>query len=289
MSENNKYLKYKHKYLKYKHKYLELKKLNYQLNNVEQLGGHGQDRVKTISNTGSLDNMSMQCFWISILDYLHRNGYPDLTLRELRDHAGLSANTEHVMFDIDYSVNEQAIFYNAATQIAGIYNLRIQIYTATRKGEFALTDSPRGLIGEGDYLVELAQFGIGHFELIDVDNGSDFIPAVVVKGQLQKATNINPAIKDSYLHLSESQSMLKILRDQSKANEVVYKKQLQMKDELKASIVFTGDQKAIFLTIQDKLLNDLVENINAINTQIDRLEENIVSLMVIINEFETSN
>jgi hypothetical protein len=43
--------------------------------------------------------MYLQCFWISILDYLHRNGHPYLTLRELRRNDGLGENTEHDMDD----------------------------------------------------------------------------------------------------------------------------------------------------------------------------------------------
>jgi len=300
MSENNKYLKY----LKYKQKYLELKKSNDQVysqendqqndlqndlqNDVEQYGG--QRRVKTIGNTGSRDGMSMQCFWISILDYLRRNGHPDLTLRELRTNAGLGADTEHMMFDIDYLVgpplDRQAIFFNAATRIAEIYNLRIQVYAANRVGEFALTDSPRGLIGNGAKLVELAQFGVAHFELIDEVHGSEFIPAVVVKGTLTKTTDIDPTMKDRYLLLSEHQGMLKILRDQSKVNSVVYERELKTKEELKTSPELSSDQKAIFLKQHDQFLDKLVQEINAIDTRIQRLGEEISSLMVIISEFE---
>ena len=284
MSENNTYLKY----LKYKNKYLELKKLNDQLTNVEQLGGEKR-RVKTISNTGAREGMYMQCFWISILDYLRGHGHPQLTLRQLRHEAGLGANTENMMFDIDYSVNEQAVFYNAATKIAELYDLRIKIYTATRMGDFVLTDSQRGDIGEGEHQVELAQFGIGHFELIDAVNGSDFIPAVVVKGNLTKVTEINPEIKESYLRLSEEQSMLKILRDHLKVNEIVYEKQLKIKNELTVSTEFTVDQKAIFLKHHDTVLNKIVLEINAIEIKIRQLEEDILSLKLIIKEFETSN
>ena len=300
MSENNKYLKY----LKYKQKYLELKKSNDQVysqendqqndlqndlqNDVEQYGG--QRRVKTIGNTGSRDGMSMQCFWISILDYLRRNGHPELTLRELRTNAGLYADTEHMMFDIDYLVgpplDRQAIFFNAATRIAEIYNLRIQVYAANRVGEFALTDSPRGLIGNGAKLVELAQFGVAHFELIDEVHGSEFIPAVVVKGTLTKTTDIDPTMKDRYLLLSEHQGMLKILRDQSKVNSVVYERELKTKEELKTSPELSSDQKAIFLKQHDQFLDKLVQEINAIDTRIQRLGEEISSLMVIISEFE---
>ena len=272
------------KYLKYKQKYLELKKTN-----TLQYGG--QRRVKTVGNTGSRDDMSMQCFWISILDYLRRNGYPDLTLRELRRNAGLGADTEHMMFDIDYLVgpplDRQPIFFNAATRIAEIYNLRIQVYAANRDGEFALTDSPRGLIGNGANLVELAQFGIAHFELIDAVHGSDFVPAVLVKGKLKKTSDIDPTMKERYLILSEYQGMLKILRDQSKVNSVVYKREFKTKEDLRGSKELSSDQKAIFLTQHEKFLDKLVQEINVTKARIKKLQEEISSLIVIISEFES--
>ena len=272
------------KYLKYKHKYLELKKTNtFQLAN-QQFGG--QRKVRTIGNNGRLEGMKLQCFWISILDYLRRNGHPDLSLRDLRSNAGLDARTEEMMFDIDYSVDGMAIFYNAATQIAEIYNLRIQVYAANRDGEFVMTDSPRGIIGAGRNLVELAQFGIAHFELIDADKGNAFVPAVVVKGELKKVTDIDSTMIDRYLQLSECQGMLKILRDQSKVNSVVYDRELKTKEELKGSQDLSKDQKAIFLTQHDKFLDKLVKEINAIDTRILRLQEEISSLMMIISEFE---
>ena len=243
-----------------------------------------QRKVKTISNTGSREDMTNQCFWISILDYLRRNGHPYLTLRELRENAGLGADTEHEMFNMD---DGQMIFYNAATLIAEIYNLSIQIYSANRYGEFAITDSPRGLIGSGYNLVELAQFGIGHFELIDNIYGSEFIPAVLVKRKLKKITDIDPRVRDRYLILSEYQGMLKILRDQSKVNSVVYKKELKTKKKLQSSKELTPDQKEIFLTQHNEFLDELVKEIIATEEKITKLEEEISSLTVIISEFES--
>jgi len=243
-----------------------------------------QSKVKTISNTGSLEGMSMQCFWISILDYLHINGHPYLSLRELRTNAGLGADTEHEMFNMD---DGQMIFYNAATLITEIYNLSIQIYSATRYGDFAITDSPRGLIGTGANLVELAQFGIGHFELIDNVYGSEFIPAVLVKRKLKKITDIDPTMRDRYLILSEYQGMLKILRDHSKVNSVVYKQEIKTKNKLQSSQEFTPDQKEIFLTQHNEFIDKLVKEINATEERIKKLQEEISSLTLIISEFES--
>ena len=175
-------MSYFNKYLKYKNKYLELKKRN-----VKQLGGTRQNNtiVRTIENRGRLEGMTNQCFWISVLQYVHRHGYPELTLKELRNDAGLQENTENMIFDTDYYARDAdgfaiPIFINAAENIARIYNLRIQIYTVNAQG---VITGPRALIGNGEHLVEIAQFGLGHFELID-NNGTDFVPAVVIKGDI---------------------------------------------------------------------------------------------------------
>ena len=280
------------KYLKYKQKYLELKKkLNEQQlglvgSYVSQIGG--TRIVKTIDNTGEREGMELQCFWISILDYLNHHGHPDLTLRELRTQADLNQDTEHTMFDIDYLVgpelDRQAIFFNAAIQVAEIYDLRIQIYTARRNGEVEIT-TPRGLIGTGTNLVEIAQFGIGHFELIDETNGTDFIPAVLVKGKLKKDID-DPAMKYVYMELSEHHGLLKILKDTLKVNSTVYNKELETKKDLTQSQFLTSDQKAIFITQYDKNLDELVTEINLIENKISRLEEEISSLTLIISNFE---
>jgi len=128
------------------------------------------DKVNTIKNNGTKEGMTDQCFWISLLDYLHKQGFPELTLKRMRSQAGLNANTEHRMFDSDYlgGLNgDEPIFYNAATILAEIYKLRIQVYSANRVGEHTIKGDARGLIGDGHKLVEIVQFGDSHFELID--------------------------------------------------------------------------------------------------------------------------
>jgi hypothetical protein len=271
---------YRKKYLKYKKKYLESK-----INNKQTGGGQ---TVKTIPNNGALEGMSVQCFWISILDYLKRNGHPSLTLRELRNQGGLGTDTEQTMFDIDYLVgpelDRQPIFFNAAIRIAELYNLRIQIYTASRSsGDNIGITTPRASIGDGTNLVEIAQFGIGHFELIDA-NGSNFIPAVFIKGELTK--NIDPVMKDIYYQLSENEGMLQILNSELTVNNYNYDKELKAKEDIKKSVYFTPSQKDIFITEQEQSLDKLVNNINVIEKKIKQLEEEISSFKLIISEFE---
>jgi hypothetical protein len=279
-------MSYHKKYLKYKQKYLQLKKKLNDQKLIIQLGG--LRIVKTIGNTGERDRMELQCFWISILDYLNHHGHPSLTLRELRTEAGLNTNTEHTMFDIDYLVgpklDRQPIFFNAAMQVAEIYDLRIQIYTAHRDGQVEIT-TPRGLIGDGSNLVEIAQFGIGHFELIDEIYGGEFIPAILVKGKLTKDID-DPIKKNIYIEISENQGLLKILKDQSKVNSLIYDNELKIKEDLISSSDLSSDQKAIFITYYDEFLNKLVTEINLVEQKISKLEEEISSLTVIITEYE---
>ena len=269
---------YLKKYLKYKHKYLELKKLT-----NHQIGA--QRKVKTISNGGNIEGMSLQCFWISILDYLRRNGYPELTLRVLRTKAGLGSDTEHTMFDIDYligsALNRQPVFFNAATQIARLYDLRIQIYTTTHDGEVT---TPRGVIGNGSRQVEIAQFGIAHFELIDETVGDTFIPAVSIKGKLTKT--IDPVMRDRYIQLNENQGLLQILNDNLRKLSIVYEHEITQKESISASGEYTIEEKRIFLTQKEQYLQKLVAEINGSETKIARLGEEIATLSLLIREHE---
>ena len=265
-------MSYYKKYLKYKNKYLELKK---------QLGGR---RIRTISNSGALEGMTNQCFWISILNYLQRNGHPALTLRQLRTNAGLGADTEHTMFDIDHRDrhgNLNDIFYNAAMRIANLYNLHIRVHTVNHTGEIL---GPRGYFGDGINFVEIAQFGLFHFELIDGEIGDAFVPAVIVKGNLTK--DIKPEMKSTYLQLSEQQGLLKILREQLKEDHRQYDESLKEKATIQSSSVYTGEEKGAFLTSIDEFINRLVSDIGTKEKKIEQLEQEISSLTLIISEFE---
>ena len=265
-------MNYHNKYLKYKQKYIELKK---------QTGGDEDRIVKTIGNTGAREGMTLQCFWISILDYLNRHGYPYLTLKDLRYQAGLEEDTEHMSFDVDYSEGGYLIFFNAAEQIARVYNLRIQIYTAFRNGKIT---TPRGLIGNGINLIEIAQFGIGHFELIDATNGSKFIPAVLINGNLTK--NIDPEIEYIALTLSDKQGSLQILKQLLKRHHSTYNDVIKEKENIMASTELKPNEKKESIEDQNQFINFIVNLINETAQKIDRLEEELSTLKVLISEFE---
>lgn len=256
------------KYLKYKKKYLELKKkLNYK-KYINQKGGL---IVKTISNDGELEGMTFQCFWISILDYLKRHGYPDLTLHDLREFAGLGPDTEHIPFDSDYlegpELNRQPIFLNAANQIADLYDLCIKIYSIDEFGQVKTNEpNPRATIGRGTNLVEIAQYGIVHFELIDKTYGDEFEPAVIVKGELKK--DISDSLKEKFIELNNKEDLLKTLKNDLKANEISYE-----------DVIKSGS-----LETRRKQLNYIGTNIEALENNISKLDDEIDSLRLKIQK-----
>ena len=215
-------MSYEEKYLKYKNKYLKLK---------IQIGGWLETGliVKTIQNSGDQEGMSLQCFWISILQYLNRNGYPTLTLKDLRTSAGLTSDTEHEMFD-----TENNDFSIAADTIARIFNLQIYVYRVQDDG----TIIERGRQYPHDnyddnqrFIVNIASFGLRHFELIDFENGNDFIPAVMYKNNLTKIDKIsdnteNKDIQEAYLNLVDLTDELNKLK-KSKDTYILKIKQLE--------------------------------------------------------------
>ena len=215
-------MSYEEKYLKYKNKYLKLK---------IQIGGWLETGsiVKTIQNSGEQEGMRLQCFWISILQYLNRKGYPALTLKDLRTSAGLRSDTEHEMFD-----TENNDFSIAADTIARIFNLQIYVYRVQDDG----TIIERGRQYPHDnyddnqrFIVNIASFGLRHFELIDFENGNDFIPAVMYKNNLTKIDKIsdntgNKDIQDAYLDLVDLTDELNKLK-KSKDTYILKIKQLE--------------------------------------------------------------
>jgi hypothetical protein len=179
---------FRQKYLKYKSKYLKLKK---------QIGGN---RVITKQNSGRLEGMSNQCFWISILDYLKTHGFPNLTLRELRLQAsgpGININDENQMIDTD-------IHRDAIEQIAFNYHLTIRGFPVDGNGNLLYNGNHGNIFGNGPNIVDIANFGLYHFELIIErnSNNSNFVPLVPFKGELKELKDIPNIMKDQYKKLS---------------------------------------------------------------------------------------
>jgi hypothetical protein len=268
-------MSYKEKYLKYKNKYLQLK---------NQLGGFLKEgaQIKTIRNTGEMEGMINQCFWISILNFLNSNGHPNLSLREFRHSIGLNRDTERTMFD---SFNND--FHNAAIRAAEIYNLTITAYTVTSSGRIIFGAAT---FGNGPNIVDIAMFGQNHFELI-IEDGNAFVPAIIFKNELKKIDeieyNIDENMKKKYLELNETINNLHFYKDELKKN---IKKESEIKDQeikaIESSSEYSDEEKQFFLKIEQTNYIKLKKQNKLLTKRISELEENIASIKLIIKLYE---
>ena len=197
---------FKTKYFKYKSKYLRLKLQAagaFPDGRALQQNYQGVDRpIISIPNGGRIEgfNGSLQCMWISILDYLKRNGHPNMTLAELRDYAGITGRFLHEEFD-----NDNANHRDAFNFLAELFDLQINVYVSTEGGKldqrFKHVDSDRIIPGfwsehNGSNTVNIISFG-RHFELIVGGSvfggvgtgGVEYVPAIKSKDKKYLAFN----------------------------------------------------------------------------------------------------
>ena len=173
MPDYNNYLKYKRVHLKNINttdKLLNSDLPNTQSNNIntpnELLNGY---MVNTQSNNGNIDGLTLQCFWISILDYLHAlcNENKNITIIELKEYGGLNNSTHNKMFD-GHSISDNDTIYikneynDGARKIADVFNLTINVYTVNQQ-KIIITKC--STYGNGENIVNIAYFDL-HFELI---------------------------------------------------------------------------------------------------------------------------
>lgn len=254
-------MSYKEKYLKYKNKYIKLK---------NQIGGWLDfgSYVKTIQNDGRQEGMTLQCFWISILQYLNSHNHPGLTLRELRAYAGLTTNTEHEMFD-----TESAEFINAAETIAQNFGLQIYVYRVTQDGMIIERGRqfPHDNYREDNVnIVNIASFGLYHFELIDENEGKKFVPAVIYQNDLTKINDIdNEDIQPAYLNVVELTEKLKDLyKMQKENNKIINVLEESINDMMYKNTDKSKEYKRAFINA----ISDKIENIE---TELNSLKEEI--------------
>jgi len=314
---------YQEKYLKYKQKYLLLKKMqggskgrgfnqgrgNGQGRGFNQGRDNGQGRgntvvkksfeksgkliqvpgngkkLKTQHNSGSLEGMSNQCFWISILHHLRKNGHPNLTLRELRDLAGLDFSTERTMFDSSIES-----FRLAAERICVLFDLQITLVPINRNGIVLFRGDIVEILGSGTIRLTIAQFGIYHFELVLEDSIGQlslepqvpFKPLVNVKGNLTELDSLNQGTQQLFEDLHSLTQEFFALKESQESKEKRYTELLEQKDQIKGSSAYDNDEKSKFLTILDQEIDDLVKSF--LNSKINDIEYQIITLQSLINE-----
>jgi hypothetical protein len=230
---------YKVKYLKYKEKYLFMKKLK---------GGSSNQatKIRTQFNSGHREGMSNQCFFISIHDHLLKNGVR-ITLRELREQGGLDASTEHTMLD---STEER--FRKAVERICDIHGLYIGVLPIDNSGNIRYGGDYLDVLGQGNDIIRIAQFGLYHFQRIKEDDepdepgsqgsprspGSPGSPSDLLAFIDNEFINFNllsPEAQDAYLRLTELNNELFLLKKANNISQNEWGEILKKKYELMSS------------------------------------------------------
>ncbi len=257
-------MSYYEKYMKYKMKYIELK---------NQLGGNP---FRVIPNSGANTSFTLmnQCMWFSIRDFLRLNGYPDISVETIRGEAGLGQDTIFTMFDF-----ENAIFRDALQRISNKYNLRIRVFPVTYEGKISPvwyhpdTDIPEpayimtpnngaSIIARKD--VNIAQYGIGHFELIVGGYGlpelvgavgQEFVPAIPVKTtdgkvRLKQVTELSDKETITaalYQEMFDKINLRQFLNTEIEKNKAELKEKNKYYEQTQESKDLTEEEKKIIL------------------------------------------
>jgi len=151
--------------------------------------------IKTIPNDGRDGDMTNQCFFISILDYIKRNGYSTYTLRDVRNVSGLDISTEHTMCD---TMND--IYIDAINEICNVFELVIIVLPIDYNGKILYNGNIIDTFGKGSNIVRIAQFGLNHFELIS-DEGHYYRPMVTINDVMVESSylrNLSDKLEELY-------------------------------------------------------------------------------------------
>ena len=257
-------MSYYNKYMKYKMKYLELK---------NQLGGNS---FRVISNTGANSTFTLmnQCMWFSIRDYLHLHGHAGISVERIRREAGLGHDTSFTMFDF-----ESPMFRAALQRISNRYNLRIRVFPVTYEGKISpVWYHPDTEVPDPAYImtpnngspiaaqrdINIAQYGVGHFELIVGGYGLPeiagavgvaFVPAIPVKTsdgkvtlkQVTKLSDKETITAALYQEMFDKVNLRQFLNIEIEKNKAELKEKNKYYEQTSGSKDLTEEEKKIIL------------------------------------------
>ena len=213
---------------------------------------------------------------------------------------------ERTIFDI-----ENPIFSDAIQQVADFFNLRINIYPLEYSGALSHRwyepgedhPLPARIVESSDHspavvaarrTVHLAQYGIGHFELIVSGYhlpaiagaiGQAFVPAVPIKGTLKKADELSDKeIRTSrlYQHLFDLLAEKELINKQIleitpiiERDRASYQSTLASREISEAEKKIISDSQKTELDKNEKHLKDIQERLGAIESEKVALEMQI--------------
>ena len=267
---------YYEKYKKYKNKYLALKNI---------IGGSDPDferaikasladlnegdvevgrKLYVIPNSGMIEGMSQQCFWIFILNYLQRNPIDNIAevenVGQLRTLVGLGKDTEHLPFDED-----DIRFRNALESLTAIFDLQIVVHFINAHGnQIIIRDHRTGIPKEairpindgGSNIVHITQHGLYHFQYMVAGGVGAGDNGVLVQDKLSKDKNIE--------NITNNETMVKVYEEEiKKLNQM----KVKMDKEFKPERANKEDLEIFYISYNDE--------INRINKEITKYEEKL--------------
>jgi len=292
---NNNNLNYFKKYIKYKKKYFGLIKIIGGSFDLPQDLNGIFNRLITVHNTGSIPGGRYfnQCIFISIRDYLNRNGHPDLTLEELRYQAGLAGIMETQEWDQDKEIHVLAL-----RNLSEIYDLDINIWNIGSNG---LLDT-RYLIANNSILIPRYREGDGRRNVINIASYGRHFELIIGGGIFETAANLGEfpnndnkigeyqayVLKDNEYVKLDSLSFIDRLEEDTK-NEIdsLHKIKLMIIEDI------TNDEEQKVLkdkktdTLDEKDFSDFLSGLNkAIESQVKSFDMKIKVLNKIIQKIQ---
>jgi hypothetical protein len=267
---------YYEKYIKYKNKYLALKNkiggsdadieraIKASLEDLNEENIEVGRKLYVIPNSGAIEGMTQQCFWISIFNYLQR--YPIVNIaevenvRQLRTLVGLEKDTENLPFDED-----DIRFRNALESLTAIFDLKIIVHYINAHGNQIILRQPLTGIQEdairpineaGRNIVHITQHGLNHFQYIVEDGVGAGDNGVLVGNKFYKDKKMEDA--------ADNETMFK-----------VYEEEIKKLNELKVKMnkEFTIEGVSSFLL--PSYYDSFEDEIGRINKEIKKYEKKL--------------
>jgi hypothetical protein len=232
---------------------------------------------KVIPNSGSVINesgeivMGLQCFWISIFNYLQRNpaaksGRKIDSVRDLRTLVGLGEDTTYTEFDEDNPIMKAAL-----QNLVRILNLQIIIHYIDDEGKpIFITNNLHGGQLEGCYefrdiqvdtsrpvhIVHITQHMQFHFQLITTDQSE--------QGSQVAGTKNHFLLDKQVVDLSDHQVAAEILKGWNSASTEI---RVLEQDLLR---LLEGQDKT---SEQEVKISSIIERIDELRRQLNKIEE----------------
>jgi hypothetical protein len=227
----------------------------------------------TIHNDGTITeqgiDMVNQCLWISIRDYLRHCHNIEYTIIEIKEMAGLGAESDYEMADW-----ENPVFRHAIERIADVLNIRLEFYPVylNEHYDYRNIEAARHIINpSAREIVSIAFYG-AHFELII--SGPNIRPCRIISTtQKPNIGEFKPNLKVINPHLEHSikddHTMIKKnITDNNNKIDILKKRiddNIAMKEKMKLSArqIVNSVEKLQYQDLEEEIKDSILQDYSA--------------------------